>query len=66
MPDNEIEIIGWRTKTLSIPENHYRKLHIPSDRVWDCEFEEDLAYMQKLNLVNQWNRLGFGIWQYYI
>lgn len=62
---NEIEIIGWRCAPLSIPENHYRKLHIRTDKAWDCEFVGNPTQKEKLELVNTWNRLGFGIWQYY-
>ena len=67
--NNEIQIVGWRCLSLQIPENHYRKLHIPTDKAWDCEWVEpysNYSKQQKLELINDWNRIGFGIWQYYI
>jgi hypothetical protein len=65
----ETEIIGWRSTLLSVPVGCYRKIHTPSDRVWDCEWGplyEGHSRQQKLELINEWNHQGFGEWQYYM
>ena len=51
--------------TVAISYNHYRKYHIPTQRIWDCEFEAGFNDNEKLQLINVWNGQGFGVWQYY-
>ena len=48
------------------PGGIFHRLHIPSGERSPGKFREDSDYVKKLCLINRWNQMHSGVWQYWI